>query len=320
MTDLSCPESMKETSWWIYLTLGAILCYLAYRAAKWCLKLISGRPQDEVDHPAPKQRTVTPHHTTPKVDFPATTPPEKPKKSLNLGDVGTSALNTPKPSPSPQISPAAPMNENPPPPPQPAVTVGPGDFEKALAHAGQKMDRMLAETTELTRQLKLAEKARNEATMGLSQATAALQEQLAQKDAEITKLANQLDQKSSYPSLRALIELRKLCRDMIGTQKQLEHDALIDFITEDIDSRLSALDVQSRDFPVGTRLEDIPGDMVEVSPRHEATTDAAKVNQVAQAGRPCYYLERDSKRIIVAKASVILFKLQAPPSPTSSPA
>jgi len=181
------------------------------------------------------------------------------------------------------------------------------------------MDAMLAQTTELTRQLKLSEKAKTEATIALSQATESLAKQLEHKDAELVKLGALLDQKSSYPSLRALIEVKKLCQDMLGTQKPLSHDDLIKFVAEDINYKLAGLDVQSIEFAPGTPLEKIPGEQVENSARFEPTHDAAQVNQVARLLRPCYYIERDSKRIIVAKASVVLYRLTpVTPTPNSS--
>jgi hypothetical protein len=181
------------------------------------------------------------------------------------------------------------------------------------------MDMMLAQTTELTRQLKLSEKAKTEATLELSKATGELTKQLEHKDAELAKLGALLEQKSSYPSLRALIEVKKLCQDMRGTQKPLSHDDLIKFIADDIDNKLSGLDVQVLEYAPGTPLEKIPGEQVENSARFEPTQDPAQVNQIARLLRPCYYIERDSKRIIIAKASVVLYRLTpVAPTPTAS--
>lgn len=255
----------------------------------------------------------------PKADQ-AENKPSKPKAGLTLDSLNNTPTTV---SASSTPSTTAPMPDSPPPPPTPSsshpASVGPGDFEKALAHAGQRMDAMLAQTTELTRQLKLSEKAKTEATIALSQATESLYKQLEHKDAELVKLSALLDQKSSYPSLRALIEVKKLCQDMLETQKPLSHDELIKFIADDIDNKLSSLDVQSIEFAPGTPLEKIPGEQVENSPRSEPTQDATQVNQVARLLRPCYYIERDSKRIIVAKASVVLYRFTPiTPTPTSS--
>ena len=269
--------------------------------------------------PAPTKRPTPENGEAPVVNFTENTS-AKPKAGLTLDSLN----NTPtKVSASSTQSPTAPMPDSPPPPPTPSstptVSVGPGDFEKALAHAGQRMDAMLAQTTELTRQLKLSEKAKTEATIALSQATESLDKQLEHKDAELVKLSALLDQKSSYPSLRALIEVKKLCQDMLETQKPLSHDELIKFIADDIDNKLSGLDVQSIEFAPGTPLEKIPGEQVENSPRSEPTQDTTQVNQVARLLRPCYYIERDSKRIIIAKASVVLYRLTpVTPTPTSS--
>lgn len=192
------------------------------------------------------------------------------------------------------------------------ATVGPGDFEKSLAHAGQRMDTLVAQTIELTHLLKLSEKVKSEATTDLSKAVNELKSQIGLKDAQITKLENLLDRKSTYPSLHALIEIKKLCLDMIGNQKPLAHDDLIAFVAGAVDSQLEKLDVQSADFPVGTPLDKIPGEQVENSPCHEVTDDQARHNQVARLLRPCYYLERDSKRIVIAKAVVVLYRFCAP--------
>ena len=198
------------------------------------------------------------------------------------------------------------------------VSVGPGDFEKSLAQAGQRMDTLLAQTIELTRQLKLSEKAKTDAGVDLGKAISELKAQIATKDDQIAKLENTLDRKSTYPSLRALLELKKLCLDMIGTQKPLPHDELIAFVTGAIDSQLEKLDIQCAEFPTGTPLDKIPGEQVEVAPRHESTEDPAKHNQVAKLLQPCYFFERDSKRIIIAKALVVLYRL-SPPSATTTP-
>ena len=197
------------------------------------------------------------------------------------------------------------------------VSVGPGDFEKSLAQAGQRMDTLLAQTIELTRQLKLSEKAKTDAGVDLGKAISELKAQIATKDDQIAKLENTLDRKSTYPSLRALLELKKLCLDMIGTQKPLPHDELIAFVTGAIDSQLEKLDIQCAEFPTGTPLDKIPGEQVEVAPRHESTEDPAKHNQVAKLLQPCYFFERDSKRIIIAKALVVLYRFIPPSTPST---
>jgi hypothetical protein len=252
------------------------------------------------------------HHQAPKVILSDETTQPKPRThTLNLdsvsGPIAKPVAQTPNaPSPPP---PASTMPE-----PQPAASssVGPGDFEKSLAQAGQRMDTLLAQTIELTRQLKLSEKAKTEATVDLGKAISELKAQISTKDEQISKLENTLDRKSTYPSLRALLEVKKLCLDMIGTQKPLPHDELIAFVTGAIDGQLEKLDIQSVEFPVGTPLEKIPGDQVESVARHESTDDPAKHNQVARLLQPCYFFERDSKRIIIAKALVVLYRLNPP--------
>ena len=191
----------------------------------------------------------------------------------------------------------------------------PGDFEKALTQAGQRMDSVLAQTIELTRLLKLAEKGKTDAQVELNKATAELTRQLALKDEQVAKLDAQLDRKASFPSLRALIEVKKLCLDMLNTQKEVSREEMVSFVTAEIDSQLSNLEVQIAEFATGTPLEKIPGEQIEIDRRHEITQDPAKNNQVARLVRPCYFFERDSKRIIIAKALVILHRYILPSTP-----
>ena len=250
---------------------------------------------------------------------------KKPKtNSLRLDDVSTppprqnsEPKNTPAPAPAPSPNTNPTMNE---PTPTPVNTPFPGDFEKALAQAGQRMDNLLTQTVELTRLLKLAEKGKTDAQVELNKATTELTRQLSIKDEQISKLDAQLDRKASFPSLRALIDVKKLCLDMLNTQKEVPREEMIKFVTAEIDSQLANLEVQLVEFPVGTPLEKIPGEQVEVDRRHEPTDDPSKANQVARLTRPCYYLERDSKRIIIAKAVVVLHRyIQPSPPPEATP-
>ncbi len=258
-----------------------------------------------------------------KVVFNEASPSGKPRSGLKLDDVNDppprqAAAQKPSPATTPPPTIATPQTkptviESSQPTPGSAA---PGDFEKALAQAGQRMDSLLAQTVELTRQLKLAEKAKTDVLVDLNKATGELNRQLGLKDEQIAKLDAQLDRKSSFPSLRALIEVKKLCCDMLNTQKEVSREELVNFLTAEIDSQLANLEVQLTEFSVGTPLEKIPGEQVEIDRRHEPTDDPAKANQVARLLRPCYYLERDSKRIIVAKALVILHRY-TPPAPAA---
>jgi hypothetical protein len=254
---------------------------------------------EHVNHPKPRGNTLSLDSVSAPV-----------AKPINQ----TPSSNNPAPAPAtPSPTPTMPESQASSP-----VSVGPGDFEKSLAQAGQRMDTLLAQTIELTRQLKLSEKAKTDAGVDLGKAVSELKAQIATKDDQIAKLENTLDRKSTYPSLRALLELKKLCLDMIGTQKPLPHDELIAFVTGAIDSQLEKLDIQYAEFPTGTPLDKIPGEQVEVAPRYESTDDPAKHNQVAKLLQPCYFFERDSKRIIIAKALVVLYRLN-PPSATTTP-
>lgn len=195
-----------------------------------------------------------------------------------------------------------------------------GDLEKTFTQIGQRMDTLIAQNNDYLRQLKLSEKEKSDAVIDSRKALQTLEAQLEAKNKQIAEIEALLDRKSMYPSLRALIDVRKLCLDMIGTQKPLAHDDLIKFVTDEIDNQLLNLDIQTASFPEGTPLDKIPGDLVEVSQRHEPTEDPAKNNQVFKMTRPCYYFERDSKRNIVAKASVTLYRYTPPaPAPSTQP-
>lgn len=243
--------------------------------------------------------------------------PIKPRVTLTLGDVNDPsprpAANSKPNNPPPATAAGSPsqtrptVNES----NQPASSAAPGDFEKALAQAGQRMDALLKQTEELNRAIKLSEKAKMDAQNDLSKATTELKNQLDLKDEQIAKLDALLDRKSTFPSLRALIDVKKLCLDMLNTQKEVSREEMVNFVTAEIDSQLANLEIQVAEFAVGTPLEKIPGEQVETDRRREPTDDPAKNNQVARLLRPCYYLERDSKRIVVAKALVILYHYAA---------
>lgn len=282
-------------------------------------------PDATPEKPEPKPKP-TPGPTAgkpPKVDFSSPSPSPKAKPSLTLDDVGDGA--TPPPPPmtaqpnSTEHSPST-MPETPPQPPQPASPAIAGDFEKSLALAGQKMDRLIADTERLTKQLREAEAGRAADHKRLSDANAELIEQQRKKDEQIASLNALLEQKAGQASVKSLVEVRKSCQDLLGTpkDKQLGHDELVHWIAADIDQKLANLDVLTEEFPVGTHLSKIPGDQLESSPRYEPTEEAAKANTVARSLRPCYYFKTDSKRIIIAKASVVLYRL-TPPTPATPP-
>jgi len=234
---------------------------------------------------------------------------------LNLASVGSAP-----PRESTATAPTPTAAHSTPPAPAPAVSVGPGEFEKALAHAGQRMDALTAQAEDLNRQLKLADKARTEAMSSLRQSTETMARQLEQKDIELAKLTALLDQRAAYPSLRALIEVRKLTLEMLHTKKQVAQDELVHFISGAIDEKLTELEVQAQDFPPGTVLDKIPGDLLETPTQFEATNDPSKANSVARSLRPSYHLIKDGKKIVVAKAVVVLYRLPPAGSPSSTPA
>lgn len=299
-----------------------LVMYLAWQLLKRIFRIFTKTDEEHDDRLDLDTHPV--HDQTPKAGSTEQAQQTKQKSgNLHLDSVNVPIAKHSAATPSPAASAAtAPTHSAPSPSPTmpdsnptAPTSVGPGDFEKSLAHAGQRMDTLLAQTIELTRQLKLSEKAKTDATIELNKAVGELKSQLLVKDEQIAKLEGTLDLKSTYPSLRALVEIKKLCTDMIGTQKPLAHDDLIAFVTGAIDGQLEKLDVLAIEYPAGTPLEKIPGDQVENSVRHEATDDPDKHNRVARLVRPCYYLERDSKRIIIAKAVVVLYRLTPPSNP-----
>jgi hypothetical protein len=271
----------------------------------------SGRTDDAVDQPSSATET------TPK---PKSNPRPTP---VNRGEM---TLDSVKPVQQTQSRPAEQSTPTPTPPQpmkDPLPSASPnlaGELEKTFAQFGQRMDTLLAQNAEYLRQVKLAEKEKSDAIIDSRKAIQALEDQLKARNNQIAEIEALLDRKSMFPSLRALIDVRKLCLDMIGTQKPLAHDDLIKFVTDDIDNQLRNLDIQTASFPEGTPLEKIPGELVEVSQRHEPTEDPVRNNQVFKMTRPCYFFERDSKRNIVAKASVTLYRYTPPaPAPSTQP-
>lgn len=321
------PEE-NDSGWlWLIILTLTILAGLALLFKKYWRNISAALSEAKEGYDVGRKDEPAPTPKNPKVTFPEPTPPPKQRGGLTLGDVDDPpprAASAPKPAaaatpPPPNSTPQAKPTVNDSPLPSP-TTAPQGDFEKALAQAGQRMDALLKQTEELNRTVKLAEKAKMDSQVELNKATTELTRQLGLKDDQIAKLDAQLDRKSTFPSLRALIDVKKLCLDMLNTQKEVPREQLVSFVTAEIDSQLANLEVQVVEFPVGTPLEKIPGDQVETDRRQEPTDDPAKNNQVARLLRPCYFLERDTKRIVVAKALVILYRYNPPsPAPEATP-
>ena len=319
MTPATSAENESRWPWLLILIFVGFILLIKKYWPNICAALSEAKKAYDVgrnDEPAAPPKNS-------KVIFPESTPPAKQRGGLKLDDVPdppvraapATAAPTPPPAANPQAKPTVIESTQPSP-----GAVAPGDFEKSLALAGQRMDALLKQTEELNRTVKLAEKAKMDAQVELNKATGELTRQLELKDDQITKLDALLDRKSTFPSLRALIEVKKLCLDMLNTQKEVTREEMVKFVTADIDNRLANLEVQVTEFAVGTPLEKITGDQVETDRRFDPTDDPAKNNQVARLLRPCYFLERDSKRIIIAKALVILYRYNVPsPPPEASP-
>lgn len=317
-----------DSGWTILLVfIFAVLAGMTFLLKKYWPKLRKAFADSKAGYDSGRKPEPAGSTTNPRVSFTENQPPAKPRGGLTLGDVDDPpprAASAPKPAaaatpPPPNSTPQAKPTVNDSPLPSP-TTAPQGDFEKALAQAGQRMDALLKQTEELNRTVKLAEKAKMDSQVELNKATTELTRQLGLKDDQIAKLDAQLDRKSTFPSLRALIDVKKLCLDMLNTQKEVPREQLVSFVTAEIDSQLANLEVQVVEFPVGTPLEKIPGDQVETDRRQEPTDDPTKNNQVARLLRPCYFLERDTKRIVVAKALVILYRYNPPsPAPEATP-
>lgn len=292
----------------IVISLIALLIYFFWGKIP---KLIDRIKQRFIEPHTEKSSQNVAHHQSPKVSFPERLNPPKSKGAdLNLADLNPGLPKAPTETP-PNALPINITNSNQGSTSAPPTNVHPAEFEKTIEVS---MTALINQAKELTRQFKLAEKSKTDLTTSYNTSTNTLNAEIARKNTQIEQLESVIS-----PSLRALIEVRKLCQDMLSTQKPMEHDALVNFITGKIDDKLLELDIKTEEFTPGTPLEKIPGERVELSPKHEITDELSKVNHVAKLLRPCYYFERDSKRIIIAKAIIILYQLSEPKPPSATP-
>jgi hypothetical protein len=295
---------------WLVAVISAVFfVYLTSKYSSVLRRFFKALVMDDHDEET-ERRPVAPSGT--RVSTPEKINPSKPKSpGLSLGDLNPG--HTPPPGETPANTlpgSTTKVNQGSATPSPATATPTPADFEKSIE---QSMQGLINQAKELTRQFKLAEKATTDLKTSYNASTNTLNAEIERKNEQIGRLESLLT-----PSLRAMIEVRKLCEEMLSTQKPMEHDALVNFITGKIDDKLFELDIKTEEFIPGTPLEKIPGDRVENSPHHELTEETTKVNQVAKSIRPCYYLERDSKRIIIAKAVVVLYQLKPPPAPEST--
>ena len=101
---------------------------------------------------------------------------------------------------------------------------------------------------------------------------------------------------------------------MSRTKKALTTEEAINFIVETIDQKLIDLDIQKIEFPEGAKLSDIPFDQIDTSGQTVATENESQNNTVAQVIAPCYYIISNSKKVIIHKGIVSLYRF-TPPTP-----
>lgn len=184
-------------------------------------------------------------------------------------------------------------------------TVEPSDIEKEMAFL-QKITDQIAE---LTRQIKITENNKTDVITLLKDKNATLVSDNKLQEKELLSLRDKLH---TYSSLRALISIKKTCDDLSRTEKILSIHETLKFITDSIDEKLSELDIHTIEFPIGTSLSAIPSEQVDTSSQVVPTQDEAQNNTIARSISPCYYLVNDSKKVVVTKSIVSLYRFTPP--------
>jgi hypothetical protein len=129
---------------------------------------------------------------------------------------------------------------------------------------------------------------------------------------KLVDLNRKLDQQ---PVLLSLIHIKQICENLKQTSKPLSNKEIIDFILGTINEKLKVHDIHLAEFKVGTRLADLPGEQIDVSSQTVSTENESENNTVAKLISPCYSILVDSKKIILCKAVVSIFKY----NPTTPP-
>jgi Ca2+/Na+ antiporter len=181
------------------------------------------------------------------------------------------------------------------------------DVEKELNYAKSISDII----NELTIQIKRTEKNKTDSITKLKQSEEGLKNDLKSREDQLDALREKLH---SQPALRALINVKKTFGDISRTKKALTTEEVIKFVVDTIDQKLIDLDIQKIEFPEGTKLSDIPFDQIDTSGPTIATENESQNNTVANLISPCYFIISDSKKIIINKAIVSLYRF-TPPSP-----
>jgi len=181
------------------------------------------------------------------------------------------------------------------------------DVEKELNYAKSISDII----NELTIQIKRTEKNKTDSITKLKQSEEGLKTELKSKEIQLEELSEKLH---SQPALRALINIKKTFSDIPRTKKTLTTEEVIKFVVDTVDSKLIDLDIQKIEFPEGTKLSDIPFDQIDTSGQSIAAENESQNNTVAHLIAPCYYVISNSKKVIIQKAIVSLYRF-TPPSP-----
>lgn len=184
-------------------------------------------------------------------------------------------------------------------------TVELSDIQKELSIV-QKISDQIAE---LTRQIKITEKNKTDAVTLIKEKNATLEAENKLQEKELQSLRDKLH---VHSSLRALISIKKTCDDLSRTEKLPSSDETLEFIIDSINDRLSELDIHTIEFPIGTSLSAIPSEQIDTSSQVVPTQDEAQNNTIARSISPCYYLINDTKKIVVTKSVVSLYRFTPP--------
>jgi len=191
-------------------------------------------------------------------------------------------------------------------------TVELSDIEKELGFV-QKISDQIAE---LTRQIKITEKNKTDSITLIKDKNATLEAENKLQEKELQSLRDKLH---VHSSLRALISIKKTCDDLSRTAKLPSSDETLKFIIDSINDRLSELDIHTIEFPIGTNLSAIPSEQIDTSSQVVPTQDEAQNNTIARSISPCYYLINDTKKIVVTKSVVSLYRFTPPSIQTQIP-
>lgn len=258
----------------------------------------------------PWYKSIWPFAGKPKddnqTDAPRTPRPPK-RQGLNV----FSDLNDNPPSATPREAVPASLPKPKEEPPKPAPSSPPGEYELGLGALGKRIDSLTAESRNLIESLKSANKSREDAHELLKKTVKDLQGQNEAKDDLIKRMQRQSEMREAFPALKAMAKLRKTVAELQASSLKQSKEEILQWIVDSIDGSFADLDVSMIEHGEGKLIDAIPGDQMETL-RFEETSDASKANTIAKALTPCYLLKNDSKIIVIAKAQLIVFKLNPP--------